>query len=152
MNDTLTREQVLAIMNRPILNGTELRDAYNELLAHDAAHRARIAELEGMTHCRDCCCARAWEALGVRTYSGLSIVEHITRLRQQLDTVTAERDQVKARLSDRIEPTVPMIPIDCKRFEQAPCYLCGYNKGDYYQPDTHPCAEQYHLSLKEAKR
>lgn len=31
-----------------------------------------------------------------------------------------------------------------RRFEQAPCYLCGYNGPNYYQPDTHACAKQYH--------
>ena len=36
---------------------------------------------------------------------------------------------------------------DRKRFEKAPCYLCGYNGAGYYQPGTHPCAEKYHTLL-----
>ncbi len=36
------------------------------------------------THCRDCCCARAWKALGITEYTGLSIPEHIELLRNQL--------------------------------------------------------------------
>jgi hypothetical protein len=36
-------------------------------------------------HCKDCCCARAWKALGVTEYTGLSIPEHIEMLRKQLD-------------------------------------------------------------------
>lgn len=36
------------------------------------------------------------------------------------------------------------VPIDRKRFEQAPCYLCEYNGPGYYQPATHPCAARYH--------
>lgn len=42
--------------------------------------------------------------------------------------------------------TTPPAPasIDRKRFEQAPCYLCGYNGPGYYQPDTHACAARYH--------
>lgn len=34
--------------------------------------------------------------------------------------------------------------IDKRRFEKAPCYLCGYNGPGYYQPNTHPCAAKYH--------
>ncbi len=34
--------------------------------------------------------------------------------------------------------------VDRKRFEQAPCYLCGYNGPGYYQPSQHPCAANYH--------
>jgi hypothetical protein len=33
---------------------------------------------------------------------------------------------------------------DRKRFEQAPCYLCGYNGEGYYQPGIHRCAAMYH--------
>jgi hypothetical protein len=36
-------------------------------------------------HCKDCCCARAWKALGITEYTGLSIPEHIEQLRKQLD-------------------------------------------------------------------
>jgi hypothetical protein len=38
-------------------------------------------------HCKDCCCARAWKALGITGYTGLSIPEHILALRTQLETV-----------------------------------------------------------------
>lgn len=40
------------------------------------------------THCTDCCCARSWEALGVTTYTGMSIVEHIAQLQAQLAALT----------------------------------------------------------------
>jgi hypothetical protein len=33
---------------------------------------------------------------------------------------------------------------DRKRFEKAPCYICGYNGAGYYQPGLHRCAAQYH--------
>jgi hypothetical protein len=36
--------------------------------------------------------------------------------------------------------------IDKARFENAPCYMCGYNGPDYYQPSTHKCAAAYHAS------
>ncbi len=32
-------------------------------------------------HCRDCCCARSWKALGISEYTGNSIPEHISGLR-----------------------------------------------------------------------
>jgi hypothetical protein len=32
-------------------------------------------------HCRDCCCARSWEALGIKSYTGRSIPEEIGQLR-----------------------------------------------------------------------
>lgn len=35
-------------------------------------------------HCRDCCCARSWAALGISEYTGKSIPEHIAALRQEL--------------------------------------------------------------------
>lgn len=34
--------------------------------------------------------------------------------------------------------------LERKRFERAPCYLCGYNGEGYYQPGNHPCAARYH--------
>jgi hypothetical protein len=49
----------------------------------------RIAdELEGRGgHCRDCCCAKAWEALEITDYTGLSIPEEIKRLMTALRKV-----------------------------------------------------------------
>ena len=44
---------------------------------------ARLAdELERLKrgHCRDCCCARSWEALGISEYTGNSIPEEIHHL------------------------------------------------------------------------
>lgn len=45
---------------------------------------AYIKELQS-EHCKDCCCARAWEALGVKEYTGKSISEHITELKLNVD-------------------------------------------------------------------
>ncbi len=39
---------------------------------------------------------------------------------------------MKAELFDRV------------RFENAPCYICGYNGPGYFQPATHSCAKKYH--------
>jgi hypothetical protein len=37
---------------------------------------------------------------------------------------------------------------DTRKFEHAPCYLCGYNGEGYYQPETHPCAVRYHAQME----
>jgi len=38
--------------------------------------------------------------------------------------------------------------VDRKRFERAPCYLCGYNGEGYYQA-SHPCAAKYHAATPQ---
>lgn len=38
-------------------------------------------------HCGDCCCAKAWEALEISDYTGLSIPEEIKRLMTALRKV-----------------------------------------------------------------
>jgi hypothetical protein len=40
---------------------------------------------DDVTHCRDCCCARSWKALGITSYTGKSIPEHIEQLRTVLE-------------------------------------------------------------------
>lgn len=44
---------------------------------------------EQSEHCKDCCCARSWEALGITKYTGKSIPEHIEELRQRGGDVLA---------------------------------------------------------------
>ena len=44
---------------------------------------------EQSEHCKDCCCARSWEALGITKYTGKSIPEHIEELRQRCGDVLA---------------------------------------------------------------
>lgn len=34
-------------------------------------------------HCKDCCCARSWKALGITKYTGKSIPEHILELQAE---------------------------------------------------------------------
>ncbi len=36
-------------------------------------------------HCKDCCCARSWAALGITEYTGHSIPEHIRMLREEVE-------------------------------------------------------------------
>ncbi len=54
----------------------------DEVLAQDI-NAALAAERE--KHCKDCCCARSWRALGITdNTTNLSIPEHIQQLREQL--------------------------------------------------------------------
>ncbi len=39
--------------------------------------------------------------------------------------------------------------MDLKRFQKAPCYICGYNGPNYYQPEVHDCAGLYHEQTNE---
>jgi hypothetical protein len=41
--------------------------------------------LPEINHCKDCCCAKSWEALGIKEYTGLSIYEHISEMRKELN-------------------------------------------------------------------
>lgn len=34
-------------------------------------------------HCKDCCCARSWKALGITEFTGKSIPEHIEELQAE---------------------------------------------------------------------
>ncbi len=54
-----------------------------------ALHNAALAA-EREKHCRDCCCARSWEALGVTESTGMSIPEHIQQLREQIKELEAK--------------------------------------------------------------
>lgn len=42
-------------------------------------------------HCRDCCCAKSWEALGIEHYDGKSIPEHIEALRARVTELESQR-------------------------------------------------------------
>jgi hypothetical protein len=55
-----------------------------------------MGERRTSDHCVDCCCARAWKALGIAEYTGKSIPEHISELRQQL----AESERLRGLVND----------------------------------------------------
>ena len=54
-------------------------------------------------HCKDCCCARSWKALGIEEYTGKSIPEHIT-----------EREAVTAQLVAALIACKALLPHDGK--------------------------------------
>ncbi len=41
----------------------------------------------GENHCKDCCCARSWKALGSPKYDARDISEHIASLRAKVGRV-----------------------------------------------------------------
>lgn len=53
---------------------------------------------------------------------------------------------VERRLAEVLaaQPAARGETIDRRRFERAPCYICGYNGPGYFHRDTHACAVQYH--------
>lgn len=64
----------------------------NEETPETAAEIARLtAEVERLKdgHCKDCCCARSWEALGITEYTGRSIPEEIERLQAVVEAALA---------------------------------------------------------------
>jgi hypothetical protein len=41
-------------------------------------------------HCQDCCCARSWKELGIDSYTGKSIPQHIEILKAELAAAHAD--------------------------------------------------------------
>ena len=68
-------------------------------------------------HCKDCCCARAWKALGIAKYTGKSIPEHIVEMREALEFVAEYAevgeiiDRAKDALSGVLVPSKPKRPV-----------------------------------------
>ena len=60
---------------------------YGEVFAEPSIENS-ISAIESLyaeeNHCKDCCCAQSWKALGVTEYTGKSIPEHIQELKQEL--------------------------------------------------------------------
>ena len=75
----------------PYLVDMTLTDA--QIAMRDAAALLR-SEPVGDNHCKDCCCARSWEALGITAYTGRSIPEHIEALREENERLRALSEPV----------------------------------------------------------
>ena len=56
--------------------------------------------------------------------------------------VERERERIQ-KLEDRLFMLGEM--------ERPPCFVCGYNGPNYYQPSVHPCAERHHLMRQGGK-
>jgi hypothetical protein len=65
------------------------------------------------------------------------------RQRSTLDRETEEHD-AHCRSIKSLDIGCDCGGFDLRRFERAPCYLCGYNGECYYRPEFHPCAALYH--------
>lgn len=50
-------------------------------------------------HCKDCCCARSWRALGIDDYTGKSIPEHIGALRAEIERLNMEMLAYRQKLT-----------------------------------------------------
>ena len=61
----------------------------NEKLVYSTAP-APPRELSAENHCKDCCCAQSWKALGITEYNGLSIPENIAALTAKLEEAKSE--------------------------------------------------------------
>lgn len=66
-------------------------------------------------HCKDCCCARSWKALGITEYTGKSIPEHIAQLTAQLARLIEDR----ARFPDRPDDIGCMIAAHIENLKSA---------------------------------
>lgn len=62
----------------------------------------------------------------------------------------AEWDALAADLAATLDKLakVEEIAFALGAMEDPPCFVCGYNGPDYFQPGTHPCAQRHH----EARR
>lgn len=78
-------QQVLAERDRLRAELATLTAAYNSI-----ADRYNDQCQRDKEHCKDCCCARSWAALGITEYTGKSIPEHIKSLHAELAELKAD--------------------------------------------------------------
>jgi hypothetical protein len=103
------KDQILELVERAVSEEKRSSDACQQAQADlwSQAVRekdARIAELE-RGHCKDCCCARSWEALGITTYTGMDIPDHIRALAEESREKTSQialRDEALRQQDTRI--------------------------------------------------
>lgn len=73
----------------------ERADTLQSQYEHIMARYADMVRIES-DHCKDCCCARSWTALGISGYTGKSIPEEIEAIRADRDRLAAEREKLRA--------------------------------------------------------
>lgn len=71
-------------------------EGYKEYQLQGLADGADGPEVQ---HCKDCCCAQSWKALGITAYTGKSIPEHITKLLAALASKDAEIVRLRGNLA-----------------------------------------------------
>lgn len=100
-------------------------------------------------------------------------INPLAEMQAQLAERTRERDRYHDALIDRHggEPIALLHELDGERemresaerqvralqdrlfmrgeMALAPCFVCGYNGPNYYQPDAHPCAARHHAALAQ---
>jgi len=100
-------------------------------------------------HCEDCCCAQAWEALGVKEFTGMSIPEHISTLRAERDALKESLE--KAACGPRLDPSKCS---GCNGtgigFGDAPC-ICGGTGTVEAERDGYKAASLLWIARQKAK-
>ena len=69
-------------------------EADHDILQFNRANALWLEALKQIpyeNHCKDCCCAKSWKALGITEYTGKSIPEHIEELKQALKQIEAPK-------------------------------------------------------------
>jgi hypothetical protein len=75
-------------------------------------------------HCKDCCCARSWKALGITAYTGKSIPEHIADLRAEVERLNkrGKAHGVEVRLGK-----CPKCDANAVAYEMMACLKCDWS-------------------------
>lgn len=138
LKEPLSREQVEHICKHGVEDGHYFTrvGAAQSILATDAALRAQLAAMTAERGVWEQA-AQFWETVDAGEMAKQYPTEQYPKW----------RDIFAAWCRDQSTERPPAI--DIKRFERAPCYLCGYGGCGYYQPDTHPCAKYYHEAVEE---
>lgn len=78
--------------------------------------------IDSAEHCKDCCCARSWKALGISRYTGKSIPEHITELKSRADRVPIEPGWVTVPKKPTMKTLMRMVDTYAEPKTNAPMY------------------------------
>lgn len=126
-------DKQLADLTEKLAEMTEELENYRSIAEREGATIAVSelvvlkTQLQAMTKERDE--YEAYSHLANRTLDDVT-----APLKQQLATAQAENVRLRKALGH----------FNRTAFEKAPCYICGYNGIEYYQPSTHPCAKLFH--------
>ena len=86
-------------------SNVDTESALKELVDQANLAEEYLAEIERLRagHCADCCCARSWEALGISEYTGKSIPEEITHLREWMIKNRDAATELQYQLDDEVK-------------------------------------------------